>query len=193
MKRRVHARTVMIVGIMLAPMLAGGCVGGIDESLTSPITNNDAYATIGYLWNGARDAIVREREPSTNTFTIALNYGLPCTRGGSGTYRGTLAGTKASGIGSAQLAVTGVLSSCQFDEITSVRVVAAPAIAVSGSVAIAGDTWSTINVRLVASTVTINGVSCPGGVDVVITGASLSSQATSTGTACGRTGAVALP
>ena len=174
-------------------ILASGCVGGIDESLTSPISNNDAYATIGYLWNGARDAIAREREPSTNTFNIALNYGLPCTRGGSGTYRGTLAGTKAAGTGSAQLAVTGVLSNCQFDEISSVRIVAAPSITVSGSVAIAGDTWSTINIHLVASTVTINGVSCPGGIDVVITGASPSSQVTSTGTACGRTGAVTLP
>ena len=193
MKKQSRVRMVMIAGVMHLPFFAGGCVGGIDESLNSPISNNDAYATIGYLWGGVRDAIGREREPSTNTFNLALSYGLSCTRGGSGTYNGSLAGTKASGTGSAQLAVTGVLSNCQFDEITSVRIVAAPTITASGSVAIAGDAWSTINIHLVASTVTINGVSCPGGIDVIITGASPSSQATSTGSACGRTGAVALP
>lgn len=193
MKKRSRVRMVMIAGVMHLPFFVGGCVGGIDESLNSPISNNDTYATIGYLWSGARSAILREREPATSPFSLALSFSVPCTRGGTGSYQGTLAGTKTSGVGSAQLAVTGKLSNCQFDDITTVRIVAAPTITVSGSVAVAADTWSSINIHLVASTVTINGVSCPGGIDVIIAGASPSSQATSTGTACGRTGAVPLP
>jgi hypothetical protein len=179
--------------VTLVALLGVGCAGGIDESLTSPISNNDTYALLGYLWGGARDAIQREREPSTNAFSLALNYALPCTRGGSGSYAGTLAGTKAAGTGTATLSATGMLAACQFDDITTVRAVTAPNVTVTGTVAIAGDTWSTITVHLVATAVTINGVVCPGGVDVTITGSSLSSQPTSTGTACGRTGAVPLP
>jgi hypothetical protein len=64
---------------------------------------------------------------------------------------------------------------------------------VTGTVAIVNDTWDVINIHLVAPTVTINEVSCPGGVDVNITGTSPSAQPISTGTSCGRTGAVPLP
>ncbi len=193
MKTRRWMSVLQCTTVILATMLGSGCAGGIDESLNSPISNNDAYATLGYLWGGAVSAILREREPSTDTFNLALSYGLPCTRGGSGTYSGTLSGSKTAGTGSGTLAVTGTLDACQFDEITTVRVVTAPNVTVTGTVAIAGDTWSTITLHMVASSVTINGVTCPGGVDVMITGIAPSSQPTSTGTACGRTGAVTLP
>lgn len=193
MKTRSVARMSICASVMAMMLLGSACVGGIDESLNSPISNNDTYAVLGYLWGGARSAILREREPSTNAFNLALSYALPCTRGGSGSYRGSLVGTKTAGTGSGTLAVVGTLVDCQFDDITSVRVVAAPTVTVAGTVAITGDTWGAVSVRLVASAVTINGVACPGGVDVMITGTSPSAQATSTGTACGRVGAVILP
>lgn len=193
MMKRGWMRPLNRTTVPLVALLSAGCAGGIDESLTSPISNNDTYALLGYLWGGARDAVLREREPATNTFNLALSYALPCPRGGSGSYAGTLSGSKAGGTGSANLAVTGKLSACQFDDISAVRVVTAPNVTVTGTVAIAGDTWSTITIHMVASDVTINGVSCPGGVEVTISGSSLSSQPTSTGTACGRTGAVPLP
>lgn len=167
--------------------------GGIDNSLSLPVSNNDTYATIGYLWSGARSAILNKREPSTDSFSLPLSYQLPCTRGGSGSFQGTLSGTKTAGRGTATLALTATLSACQFDEITVVRTVSASGVTVNGTINIVNDTWAAINVRLLAPTVTINGVSCPGGIDVMITGTSPSSQPVSTGTACGRTGAVALP
>ena len=193
MKTRGRFRFRQSTCVLLAVMLGSGCAGGIDESLNSPISNNDTYAVLGYLWSGAREAILRQREPSTDVFNLALSYGLPCTRGGSGAYAGTLAGTKAAGSGSATLAATGVLAACQLDDITTVRTVTAPNVTVTGTVAIVGDAWSTITIHMVASAVTINGVTCPGGVDVTISGTSPSSQPTSTGTACGRTGSVPLP
>ena len=178
----------------VALVVMSGCgAGGIDTSLNTPISNNDTYATIGYLWGGARSAILNKREPSTDVFSLALGYQLPCTRGGQGNYQGTLSGTKASGRGTATLAMTGVAAACQFDDITTVRTVSAPVVTLSGSVAIVNDTWDAISIHLVAAAVTVNGVACPGGVDVLITGPSPSSQPVSTGTACGRTGAVALP
>lgn len=177
-----------------AAMTMSGCgVGGIDTSLSSPISNNDTYATIGYLWGGARSAILSKREPSADAFSLSLAYQLPCTRGGQGSYQGTLAGTKASGRGTATLSMTGAVAACQFDDITTVRTVSAPLVTVSGSVGIVNDMWDATSIHLVAATVTINGVACPGGVDVIITGSSPSAQPVSTGTACGRTGAVALP
>lgn len=176
-----------------AAMTMSGCAGGIDTSLVSPISNNDTYAIIGHLYGGVRSAILNRREPSTDVFSLALGYQLPCTRGGQGSYKGTLAGTKIVGRGTATLAVTGVLADCQFDDITAVRTLSAPFVTVSGTVGILNDTWDAISIHLVAAAVTVNGVVCPGGVDVMITGPSPSAQPVSTGTACGRTGAVALP
>ena len=178
----------------VALVVMSGCgAGGIDTSLNSPISNNDTYATIGYLWGGARSAILNKREPSTDVFSLALSYGLPCTRGGPGSYQGTLAGTKAAGRGTATLSMTGAVAACQFDDITTVRTISAPLVTVSGSVGIVNDMWDAISIHLVAATVTVNGVACPGGVDVMITVLTVGGQATSTGTACGRTGAVLLP
>ena len=168
-------------------------VGGIDSSLILPISNNDAIALLGYLWGGARSAIAKEREPSTSPFSLALTYALPCTRGGTGSYQGTLAGAKSAGTGSATLAVTGTLSGCQFDNTVSVTAVSAASVGVTGTIAVANDTWSTINLHMVAGGVTVNGVACPGGVDVVLSGTAPSGQVTSTGTVCNLTGAVPVP
>ena len=188
------SRAVRAVSIVASALVVANCgAGGIDSSLSSPISNNDTYATIGYLWSGARSAILSKREPSTDSFNLPLSYQLPCTRGGSGSFQGTLSGTKSAGRGSATLAMTATVSACQFDDITVVRTVSASGVTVTGTVAIVNDTWDVINIHLVAPTVTINGVVCPGGVDVMITGASPSAQPISTGTSCGRTGAVPLP
>ncbi len=193
--RTIASNGIRAVFVAAAAWALVGCssVGGIDSSLNSPVSNADTYATIGYLWGGARSAILNKREPSTDTFSLPLSYQLPCTPGGSGSYQGTLAGTKSAGRGSSTLSVTATLASCQFDDITTIRTVSASGVSVTGTIGIVNDTWDAINIHLVATTVTVNGISCPGGVDVMITGPAPSAQPVSTGTACGRTGAVALP
>jgi hypothetical protein len=50
-----------------------------------------------------------------------------------------------------------------------------------------------MSIKIVAPSVTVNGISCPGGVNVMLTGITPFNQPISTGTACGRTGAVTLP
>ena len=76
---------------LVASLAMSGCgAGGIDTSLVTPISNSDAYATIGYLWGGVRSAILNKREPSTNAFSLPLTYQLPCTPGGQGSFQGTL-------------------------------------------------------------------------------------------------------
>lgn len=185
-------RAARTVGAIL--LLASCGVGGIDSSGVAPISNDDTYALLGYLWSGVQSSIEREREPSTDTFSLALTYQLPCTRGGSGSYHGTLAGTKANGAGTANLNVTATLIECQFDDnARTITRISASGVVVSGTVAVESDSWGAINVHMLASTVTVNGVVCPGGVDVVLTGTAPSARPVSTGTACGRTGAVALP
>ncbi len=171
-----------------------GCVGGIDTTAVSPVSNDDTFAMLGYLWGGARTAIQREREPSTGNFNLALSYQLPCTRGGQGNYQGTLTGAKsAGGTGTGTLALTGTIVACQFDDRGVISTISASGLNVTGTIAIANDTWGAINIRMIAPTVTVNGTACPGGVDVMLTGTSPAAQPISTGTACGRTGAVALP
>ncbi len=187
----IATRAVCAIAATLVVTSCGAA--GIDNTFGSPISNNDTYATIGYLWSGARSAILNKREPSTDTFNLPLSHQLPCTRGGSGSFQGTLSGTKTAGRGTATLAMTATLSACQFDEITVVRTVSASGVTVTGTVGIVNDSWDAISIHLVAPTVTVNGVSCPGGIDVMITGTSPSAQPVSTGTSCGRTGAVPLP
>ena len=173
----------------------GACsgLGTIDATSVSPISNDDTFATLGYLWAGARTAIESKREPSTDTFSLPLSYQLPCSRGGKGGYQGTLAGTKAGGTGSAALALTGTLTECQFDDKVAITTISASGFTVTGTIGIANDTWGAISIRMIATTVSVNGKSCPGGVDVMLTGTSPFTPPISTGTACGRTGAVALP
>lgn len=183
------------LGALALALSAASCsrVGGIDASKASPISNDDTYATLGYLWSGAEGAIAREREPSTSPFSLALSYQLPCTRGGSGSYQGTLAGTNTAGTGSASLAVTGSLAECQFDNTVSVTTISSANVSVTGTIAVSANLWGAVNVHMVAPSVTVNGVACPGGVDVTLTGSAPSAQLTSSGTACGRTGDVLLP
>jgi hypothetical protein len=184
------------LALCVCAVLGGaGCssVAGIDTSAASPISNNDTYATLGYLWAGARSAIQSKREPSTNTFSLPLTYTLPCTRGGQGAYQGTLSGTKSGGSGSATLALGAAVTACQFDDNVRITTISAPALTVSGTIAVTNDAWGAVSIRMIAAAVTVNGVACPGGVDVLLTGTSPSAQLVSTGTACGRVGAVALP
>ena len=177
-------------------VVAGACsgVGQIDSTGVSPITNDDTYATLGYLWAGARTAIEREREPSVGAFNLPLSYQVPCTRGGNGSYQGTLSGTKtAAGGGSGALSLTATLAECQFEGRTAITTISASGFNLTGTIAISNDMWGTVNIRMVATSVTVNGKLCPGGVDVTLSASSPSAQVISTGTACGRTGAVPLP
>ncbi len=192
LRRFSRGQSARALGVVL--ILASCRANGIDASAVAPISNDDTYATLGYLWSGVKSSIEREREPSTDNFSLALAFQLPCTRGGSGSYQGTLAGTKANGTGSANLNVTATLDECQFDDnkLTITRI-SAGVLTVTGTVAIVNDAWGAISLHMVATAVTVNGVFCPGGVDVTLTGTSPSGRPVSTGTACGRTGAVALP
>lgn len=177
-----------------AALLLAACgVGGIDTTGVAPISNDDTYATLGYLWSGVRSAIERQREPSTDTFSLPLSFQVACAGGGSGSYQGTLAGTRANGAGTANLNVTATLTDCRFSDTRAVTTITASGVAVTGTIAIVNDAWDAINLHMIATTVTVNGVSCPGGIDVMLTGTSPSARPVSTGTACGRTGAVALP
>ena len=179
--------------ILATAMASCSGVGGIDATSVSPISNDDTFATLGFLWGGARSAIESKREPATNTFNLPLSYQLPCTRGGQGGYQGTLAGTKAGGTGSGALALTATLTECQFDDRVTITTISASGFTVTGTIGIANDTWGAISIKMKATTVTVNGKTCPGGVDVLLTGTSLAAPPISTGTACGRTGAVPLP
>lgn len=191
---RIASSATRLARALALAIAMSGCVGGIDTTGVSPISNDDTFALLGYLWGGARTAIQREREPSVGNFNLALSYQLPCPRGGQGTYQGTLTGTKsAAGTGSGTLALTGTLTACQFDDRGVITTISASGLIVTGTVAIATDTWGAIDIRMIAPTVTVNGTACPGGVDVTLTGTSPAAQPVSTGTACGRTGAVALP
>jgi hypothetical protein len=183
-----RSRATCALAIALA---ACSGVGGIDPNAS--ISNDDTYATLGYLWAGARAAIEAKREPSTDTFNLQLTYQYPCARGGQGAYQGTLAGRKTGGTGNATLALTAALTACQFDDNVKITTITASGVTVSGTIGIANDAWAALSVQMVATSVTINGKTCPGGVDVMITGTTPFAQAVSTGTACGRTGAVALP
>ena len=179
--------------ILATAMASCSGVGGIDTTSVSPISNDDTFAMLGYLWGGARSAITNKREPSDGTFNLPLTYQLPCTRGGQGAYQGTLSGTKAGGAGNGTLALTGTLTECRFDDRTTITTISASGFTVTGTIAIANDTYGAISIKMIASTVTVNGVTCPGGINVMLTGASPSAPPISTGTACGRTGAVPLP
>lgn len=172
-----------------------GCssVASIDTSNDSPISNDDTYATLGYLWVGVRTAIESKREPSTATFNLPLSYQFPCTRGGQGAYQGTLAGTQSGGTGSGALSLTGTLTACGLDNSVRITTISASGLTVTGTIAITNDAWGAMSIRIVATSVTVNGTNCPGGVNVMLTGTTPFMQPISTGTACGRTGAVTLP
>ena len=89
--------------------------------------------------------------------------------------------------------MTGTLTECRFDDRTTITTISASGFTITGSIAIANDTYGAISIKMIASNVTVNGVTCPGGINVMLTGASPSAPPISTGTACARTGAVPLP
>lgn len=186
-------RTIVVLASLVAAQGCGG-LGKIDSSSVSPISNDDTYATLAYMWSGIRTAIQSKREPSVGAFNLQLSSQAACTRGGTGSYQGTLVGTKTNTTGNGTLTITGTLTDCQFDDTkATITRISAAQITVAGTIAIVNDVWGDINLRMLAPTVTVNGTACPGGVDVVLTGTSPSSRPVSTGTACGRTGAVDLP
>jgi uncharacterized protein YceK len=176
-------------------MALSGCssVASIDTSNVSPVSNDDTYATLEYLWAGVRTAIESRREPSTATFSLPLSYQFACTRGGQGAYQGTLAGTQSGGTGSATLSLTGTLTACGLDNNVKITTISASGLTVTGTIAITNGAWGAMSISIVAPSVTVNGISCPGGVNVMLTGTTPFTQPISTGTACGRVGAVTLP
>ena len=178
--------------LALVCVLTSCGVGSIDTSPSVSIGNDETFAALNGMWSGVRSAIESKRETSTSTFNIPLSYQLPCPRGGQRSYQGTLTGTKSGSSGTATLTMTATLTGCQFDNTVSVTEVTANAVTANGAIAILNDVWSTTTIRMVATAVTVNGKVCPGGMDVVISGTSPSAQVISTGTSCGRAGAVPL-
>jgi hypothetical protein len=87
----------------------------------------------------------------------------------------------------------GTLTECVVDDGTTIRTFTATGITAAGTITITADAYAETNVRLTASGVTVNGTTCMGGIDVTIVATAPSSQATASGTACGRTGVVPLP
>ena len=183
----------MLLVLLVPPVLLASCVShAIDASLVTPLTNDVVFAALDDMWSGVPAAVQAKREPSTATFNLALSYQDPCSPTGQRAYQGTIAGTKSGGAGTATLTMTATLTACEFDNSGTITKITATGVTVTGTVGITNDTWSDINLRMVATNVTVNGTLCPGGVDVMLTGTS-PTQAISTGTVCGRTGAVPLP
>jgi hypothetical protein len=179
---------------LLAVLLFAGCSKvGIDTSEIAAVSNDDTYAMLAFVWDGVQAAINSKKEPLTSPFTMALDYTAACADGGQRSYTGTLAGTDSSGTGSAALSLAGTLTECVADDGTTVRTFTATDIAATGTIAITGDAYAATSVHLTASTVTVNGTTCTGGIDAMIVASSPSSQPTATGTACGRSGVVPLP
>ncbi len=177
---------------LLAVLLFADCSKvGIDTS--GVVSNDDTYALLADVWASVSAMINAKKEPLTSPFSLALDDMGACLDGGQQSYTGTLAGTDSSGAGSATLSVAGTMTACVVDDGTTIRTFTATDIAVAGTIAITGDAYATTNARLTASGVTVNGTTCMGGIDVTIVATAPSSQATASGTACGRTGVVPLP
>ena len=187
------ARVPCAAFVSLAVVTACNTVGGIDNNQISTVSNDDTYATLSGMWAGAQAAINAKREPLTGTFTLPLTYTLACPAGGARSYQGTLTGTNTAGTGSATLAMTATLTNCAFDDKVRITTVTAMSVALTGTIQIRSDAYSTIALRMVASGVTVNTLTCTGGIDVTLSAPTPSSQPVATGTSCGRTGAVPLP
>jgi hypothetical protein len=182
------------ITLALALSLAGcSGVGGIDNTPTNSLGNDETYAALSLIWSGTREAITSKKEPVDQTFALSLNYALVCPSSGQRAYQGTLSGTNNAGTGSATLAMTASLTNCAVDDKVKITTVTASGVTISGTIAIANDTYAATNLRLTSANVTVNGKACPGGIDVAIVASAPAAQSTSTGTACGRTGSVPLP
>ena len=192
-KRRLFRQRHGAIAVVAIALLAACASHGIDKTLVSPISNDDTFAMLDDMWAGVPAAIQSKREPSTDTFNLALTFADPCSRSGTRSYQGTLAGTKSNGSGTATLNLTASLTACEFDNTVSITKVTATGITVTGTIKILNDTWDAISLTMIATSVTVNDVLCPGGVNVMLTGTAPSAQPVSTGTSCGRVGAVNLP
>ena len=181
--------------LLLCSLGAAACsnVGGIDATKVATVSNEDAYATLGGIWTGARAAITSPREPRTPTFTLPISFTRNCPAGGQSSYQGTLTGTDTAGTGSATVALTAVLTNCAFDDRTRVTTVSATGVSIAGTIAISSDTYGAINLRLIATSVIVNGKDCTGGINMALQGSSPLAQPTASGTVCGRSGVVPLP
>ena len=190
----VHRRCGAASILCLTAVLLAACSHvGIDSSQVPALSNDDTYATLGYLWGVARTAITSQKEPLTSPFSLPLVFSGTCPSGGQRAYQGTLAGTDSSGTGSATLTMTATLTLCAFDDGITIRKITATGVSVSGTIAISGDTYGATNVHLTAANVTVNGTTCTGGMEMIVVASAPLNQATATGTACGRSGAVPLP
>jgi hypothetical protein len=181
----------LLVAVTIA--LTACAAGSIDNSQNTGLSNDDTYATLADIWSGAQAALNAKRDPQDANFTLPLSYTIVCPSGGQRLYQGTLTGTDSAGTGSATLAMTASLTSCAFDDGVKITTITATGIGINGTIAISNDAYATTNLHVTATTVTVNGIACLGGIDVTISGPSPSAQPTSTGTACGRAGIVPLP
>ena len=180
--------------LWLAVLFAAGCSKvGIDTASIASVSNDDTYAMLDFVWSGVRATITSKKEPLTSPFNLALSYSLDCPSSGQRSYQGTLVGTNTSGTGSATLSLTATLTQCAFDDRITIRTITASGVVVTGTIAIANDTYAATNLHMTASSVTVNGTMCTGGIDVIIVGTSPASQPTASGSACGRSGVVPLP
>jgi hypothetical protein len=182
------------IRLALALSLAGcSGVGGIDNTPSNTLGNDETYAALALIWDGTREAITSKKEPADPTFTLPLSYALVCPSSGQRSYQGTLTGTNNAGTGSATLAMTASLTNCAVDDKVNITTVTASGVTISGTIAIANDAYAATNLHLTSTNVTVNGKACTGGIDVTIVGSAPNAQPTSTGTACGRSGSVPLP
>lgn len=179
---------------LLAVLPFSGCTKvGIDTNDIAAVSNDDSYAMLAFVWSSVVTTINSKKEPLTSPFNLALDYTGACPNGGQRSFQGTLAGTDSSGTGKATLSLAGTLTACMVDGGTTVRTFTASGIAASGTIAITGDAYAATSVHLTATSATVNGTACAGGIDETIVAASPTSKPTATGTVCGRSGVVPLP
>ncbi len=173
----------------------GGCstVGGIDAAATAGVSNADAVATLSYIWSGARDAINGAKESPKASFNIPVSLSGECPGGGSRNYSGTISGTNVGGSGTATVHITAALNKCGYDQTTTITTIDAPAVTVTGTIAIVSDAYGASTLTLTVPALTVNSVSCTGGIAMSLVATSPSSQPTATGTICGRSGAIPVP
>ena len=150
---------------------------------TGPIeaTDADQRTAVALFWSGASAAILKPKD-QTGTFNVPVTSGAACGVSGTGTYTGALSGANVNGTGVMNVTLTAVFNRCTlFDG----NVITSPSVTFTGTVAIASDLRSTTQVRMVATSLTVNDRVCAGGIDVTVNAASPSAVATGSGVACG--------
>jgi len=185
-----------LAGALLAAVVGlAGCskVGGIDTTGISPISNDDAVATLSYVWNGARDAIAGAQESPKSTFSIPVKLQGACSGGGTRNYNGTISGTNVNGAGTANVNITATLAKCGYDRTTTITVIDAATVTFTGTIAVSSDAYAATSITLTAATVTVNGTSCPGGISMVLNAATPGASPVASGDICGRSGSIVVP